>query len=61
MHFLVLGATLPTKMGRTEHPDEVVFWDERCPRCGSSLRYVKSSEPGKVFCNGCGYVEREEE
>jgi len=46
-------------MSQTEPPDEIVFWDEPCPRCRSSLRYVKSSEPGKVFCDGCGYVEGE--
>ena len=44
-------------MGQTEQPDESVFYDEPCPRCRSSLRYVKSSEPGNVFCDGCGYVE----
>jgi hypothetical protein len=49
------------QMDQTEQPDEVVFWDEPCPRCRSSLRYVKRSEPGKVFCDGCGYVEGEEQ
>lgn len=48
-------------MSQMEPPDEIVFWDEPCPRCRSSLRYVKSSEPGKVFCDGCGYVEGEAE
>jgi transcription initiation factor TFIIIB Brf1 subunit/transcription initiation factor TFIIB len=47
-------------MDQIEQPDETVFWDEPCPRCRSSLRYVKRSEPGKVFCDGCGYVEGEE-
>jgi formamidopyrimidine-DNA glycosylase len=50
-----------SKMGGTEQPDEIVFWDEPCPQCRSSLRYVKCSEPGKVFCDACGYVEGEEE
>jgi len=48
-------------MGQTEQPDEIVFYDEPCPRCRSSLRYVKRSEPGKVFCDACGYVEGEEQ
>jgi len=48
-------------MGQTEQPDAIIFWDEPCPRCRSSLRYVKPSEPGKVFCDGCGYVEGEVE
>jgi len=50
-----------SQMGQTEQPDEIVFYDEPCPRCGSSLRYVKRDEPGKVFCDGCGYVEGEVE
>ena len=50
-----------TQMEQTEQPDEIVFWDEPCPRCRSSLRYVKRSEPGKVFCDSCGYVEGEEQ
>jgi hypothetical protein len=46
-------------MDQTEEPD-IVFYDEPCPRCRSSLRYVKRREPGKVFCDGCGYMEGEE-
>jgi len=40
--------------------NEIQFYDEPCPRCRSSLRYVKRDEPGKVYCDGCGYVERED-
>ena len=47
-------------MDKMEEPDETVFYDEPCPRCRSSLRYVKRGEPGKVFCDGCGYVEGED-
>ncbi len=53
--------TTTVQMGQTEQPDEIVFYDEPCPRCRSSLRYVKRSEPGKVFCDACGYVEGEEQ
>ena len=46
-------------MDKIEQPD-ILFYDEPCPRCRSSLRYVKRSDPGKVFCDVCEYVEGEE-